>query len=188
MFYVMTIKELPLSKIASEIEEERRDKINNELGVTKAVMKKNGKSGKQWSDWIKEGQFYIFGFVYMFARIALNTTATMMPLYLATVTGFEQKGTDGSIPPQIALVPLCSYVCSLIFSIKFQQPLTQHFRNRLIPLVISTLVTTTGSLPYMFLTTNASTRWLVYPCAAVQGVGIAMMLNTGTSLISDVIG
>ena len=28
----------------------------------------------------------------------------------------------------------------------------------------------------------------MYPVAAIQGVGIAMMLNTSTSLISDVIG
>ena len=55
MFYVMTIKELPLSKIASEMEEQRREKINNEQGVTKLEMKKQLKSGKQWSDWIKEG-------------------------------------------------------------------------------------------------------------------------------------
>jgi MFS family permease len=31
-------------------------------------------------------------------------------------------------------------------------------------------------------------NWIVYPAAAVQGVGIAIMLNTATSLISDVIG
>lgn len=28
----------------------------------------------------------------------------------------------------------------------------------------------------------------VYPLVALQGIGIAIMLNTGTSLISDVIG
>jgi hypothetical protein len=84
---------------------------------------KDKPKGKQWSDWIKEGQFYIFGFVYMFARIALNLTATMMPLYLDQVTGFKQNA-EGQIPPQIALVPLCSYVFSLIFSVKFQAPLT----------------------------------------------------------------
>ena len=55
MFYVMTIKELPLSEIASEMEQQRREKINNEQGVTKLEMKKQLKSGKQWSDWIKEG-------------------------------------------------------------------------------------------------------------------------------------
>jgi len=66
--------------------------------------------------------------------------------------------------------------------------LTQHFRNRLIPLAISTIVTFVGSFPYLFLTPDPANRWLVYPCALITGVGIAMMLNTGTSLISDVIG
>lgn len=55
MFYVINIKELPLSKIASEMEDQRREKINEELGITKVETKKQKKSGKQWSDWIKEG-------------------------------------------------------------------------------------------------------------------------------------
>jgi hypothetical protein len=40
------------------------------------------KKGKAPSDWIKETQFYIFGFVYMFARIGINTAATITPFYL----------------------------------------------------------------------------------------------------------
>lgn len=59
----------------------------------------------------------------MFARVALNTTATMMPLYLTTVTGFIEQ-PDKGIPPQIALVPLCSYICSIIYTLKFQAKLT----------------------------------------------------------------
>ena len=50
------------------------------------------------------------------------------------------------------------------------------------------ILTTIGTLPYAFLTEDPSNRWLVYPLAMVQGVGIAMMLNTSTSLISDVVG
>ena len=53
---------------------------------------------------------------------------------------------------------------------------------------MSCIITSIGSIPYGFLTDNPATRWLVYPTAAIQGVGIAMMLNTSTSLISDVIG
>ena len=55
-------------------------------------------------------------------------------------------------------------------------------------MLISVVVTTAGSLPYAFLNTNPEINWLIYPCAAIQGVGVALMLNTGTSLISDVIG
>jgi len=49
------------------------------------------KGGKTAGDWLKEAQFYIFGCVYMFARISLNTTATIMPLYLDVVSRFEPK-------------------------------------------------------------------------------------------------
>ena len=66
--------------------------------------------------------------------------------------------------------------------------MTQRLANRLTPLIISVVVTTVGTLPYAFLTTSASNNWLVYPLACVQGTGIAMMLNTSTSLISDVVG
>lgn len=49
-------------------------------------------------------------------------------------------------------------------------------------------VTILGTFPYVFLTSDPANNWAVYPLACVQGVGIAMMLNTSTSLISDVVG
>ena len=122
----------------------------------------------------------------MSARIALNTTATMMPLYLTSVTKFTPApGMDTS--PQIASVPLVQYICSLLFSVFLQAKITQSFRNRLIPMIMAVVTTVLGSAPLGFLDGNAD-RYIVYPCAVFQGVGIALMLNTGTSLISDVIG
>ena len=32
---------------------------------------------KNWKDWIKEGQFYVYGVVYMLVRIAINTTMSI---------------------------------------------------------------------------------------------------------------
>ena len=136
--------------------------------------------------WLTEAQFYIFGGVYMSARIALNSTATMLPLYLTSVTQFKPKpGMDTS--PQIASVPLVQYICSLLFSVCLQAKITQRFRNRLIPMIMAVVTTVIGSVPLAFLDNN-NDRYIVYPCAALQGVGIALMLSTGTSLISDVIG
>lgn len=55
---------------------EREEIYQKELGST--TKKSDGKAGgKVWTDWLKETQFYIFGGVYMFARLALNVTATM---------------------------------------------------------------------------------------------------------------
>lgn len=42
------------------------------------------------------------------------------------------------------------------------------------------------SIPQAFL--NKDNRLWIYPLNAFQGIGIAIMLNTATSLISDVIG
>jgi len=39
-------------------------------------------NSKLVKDWLKEGQFYIFGIVYMLARISMNVTASVMPFYL----------------------------------------------------------------------------------------------------------
>ena len=59
----------------------------------------------------------------MSARIALNSTATMMPLYLTAVTQFRPKpGMDTSA--QIASVPLVSYLFSLLFSLFAQARIT----------------------------------------------------------------
>jgi len=59
----------------------------------------------------------------MFARISLNTTATIMPLYLDVVTKFEPpEGKDTSIA--LAAVPLASYIASLLFSVFLQNWIT----------------------------------------------------------------
>ena len=110
----------------------------------------------------------------------------MMPLYLTTVSKYEP--IDGMATPiELASVPLASYLASLIFSVTLQNWVTQYFRNRVIPMGISIIVTGLGSMPMAFLG-HGNLRNLMYLVASLQGVGNAMMLNTGTACISDVIG
>ena len=52
---------------------------------------------------------------------------------------------------------------------------------------LSIIVTAVGSMPMAFIG-DGDARNAIYAFAAIQGVGNAMMLNTGTALISDVIG
>ena len=52
---------------------------------------------------------------------------------------------------------------------------------------ISIIVTASGSMPMAFIG-SGDARDSIYAFAALQGVGNAMMLNTGTACISDVIG
>ena len=55
-------------------------------------------------------------------------------------------------------------------------------------MVLALLFTTVSSLPLLLLDKYDWCKQMVYPCACMQGVGIALMLNTSTSMISDVIG
>lgn len=45
-----------------------------------------------------------------------------------------------------------------------------------------------SSIPLIFLNSNSWVKYLVYFFSIFQGIGFAIMLNTATSLISDVIG
>ena len=108
LFYICNVIEPTLTNKATDGE------ANYQLGLGKRPKPKvqitdaTGvvqQEGRRPSDWLSEAQFYLFGGVYMAARIALNATATMMPLYLKTVTEFKPKeGMETS--GQIAAVPL----------------------------------------------------------------------------------
>jgi hypothetical protein len=79
-------------------------------------LEKKEVKGKLPTDWLKEAQFYLFGLVYMFARLALNCNATMMPFYLVSTLQF--KPLDGlETSPYIAIVPLITYISSLVFTL-----------------------------------------------------------------------
>lgn len=74
----------------------------------------------------------------------------------------------------------------MIFSIFFYNRLVSAFGNRLHPLLIGTILVVGSAIPFFFM--KPSFAWLVYVTVGFQGVGLAIMLNIATSLISDVIG
>ena len=123
LFYISSVREPYLSKIAIE----REAAYKKALGQVD-IKKDDGqggeqKKGKSAGDWLSESQFYIFGLVYMFARISLNTTATIMPLYLEKVTKYQTDDGKGTAVA-IAAVPLAAYLSSLLFSITLQNWIT----------------------------------------------------------------
>jgi len=123
------------------------------------------KSGHNWKSWLKEGTFYIHGFVYMLVRIAVNVTMTVQPFYLNSVTGFTATDLNPT-PVPLATVPLLSYIFSMVFSIYLQQPMTRYLRNRIYPMGVSVIVIAITSLPLAFLNSGWSAN-LVYPLAAI---------------------
>jgi len=136
---------------------------------------------------LKEATFYIHGFVYVVARVAICVSMSLQPFYIVNVTKFK-KTKEEPTPIELALVPFFSYVVSLIFSVFVQQGMTRCLRNRFYPMLLANLIIIVSSIPLVFLDGTESVRVLVYPLFALQGLGVAIMLNTATSLISDVIG
>ena len=61
-----------------------------------------------------------------------------------------------------------------------------RLRNRFIPMFIAIIITTAGSIPLFIL--NKESRYFVFACSPIEQIGLAIMINTSTSLISDVIG
>jgi len=121
---------------------------------------------KYWYNWFTEGQFYLYGIVYMMVRIAVNVTMSVQPFYLIKVTGFE-RSDDNPTPIAIALTPLVSYITSMIFSLFFYKKMMNKLKNRFIPLFVSIIVITIGSLPFIFLNNDPKVRWLVYVLSSV---------------------
>jgi len=93
----------------------------------------------------------------MFARIALNTTATIMPFYISICLGYGHPEDLTFIPYQVSAVPLCSYSCSLLWSACFQARVTQRLRNRLYLMIIGTFFSVVGSIPLLFIGGKSNT-------------------------------
>ena len=203
-FFMLTINEVQLSAEAKRLDTVYQQSISAgsltmnsaapladdsskdiSLDKTPAAIIDEGEEDRTWKDWLKEGVFYIFGMVYMMVRIAINVTMTMQPFYLTKSTGFLATEEDPT-PVELALVPLISYILSLIFSLFLQQRLTRFLRNRFLPMLVAIVIIVATSVPLAFL--NESTQSYVYPLVGFQGIGLAIMLNTATSMISDVVG
>lgn len=123
------------------------------------------KTGRTSKDWLKEPIFYLFGAVYMLVRGSVNVTMTVLGFYLNEVTDF--KGTDDNpTPVSLALVPLCSYFLSLIFSIFIQQRMTRYLKNRLLPMLVGVIIVCLTSIPLIFLDGSSNMRYAVYPLFA----------------------
>eukprot|EP00343_Euplotes_focardii_P012795 CAMPEP_0205832694 /NCGR_PEP_ID=MMETSP0206-20130828/47677_1 /ASSEMBLY_ACC=CAM_ASM_000279 /TAXON_ID=36767 /ORGANISM="Euplotes focardii, Strain TN1" /LENGTH=338 /DNA_ID=CAMNT_0053138473 /DNA_START=538 /DNA_END=1554 /DNA_ORIENTATION=+ len=195
LIFIFGVPEVQLTKDAviynrqykkiNETTSEEIDEDKDKAKVEGEGEEEEEESSKTWRDWLQSGAFYIHAIVYTFTRMAVNVTMTLTPFYLIHVLGYKFD-SDEPVSPQIATVPLVSYACSMIFSIFFYNKLVGKFGNRLHPLFIGTVLTVGSSIPFYFM--QPSFSWLVYVIVGFQGIGLAIMLNIATSLISDVIG
>lgn len=189
LFFITTIDEPGLTATAVRLEKQYQDQVSGAGQDTEgnADGPKEPKESKDWKGWLSVGTFYVHGMIYMLVRVAVNVTMTIQPFYLQRSLGYH--GTkENPTPVPLAAIPLWSYVCSLIFSMKFQSKMTKALGGRLKPMLVAVFVIAATSIPLIYLPADEPYRKLAYPLVAIQGIGLAIMLNTGTSLISDVIG
>ena len=78
---MFTINEPKLSREATVLEREYKIKILGTQVVEDEEQAQKTKESvthcRDWKDWLREPTFYVHGFIYMFARIAINVTMTM---------------------------------------------------------------------------------------------------------------
>jgi len=93
LFYIAVLKEPHLTQEAKQLQKDFKDKqmglYHKEKQEKLARRSMLSLTLKYWYNWLSEGQFYLYGMVYMIVRIAVNITMSVQPFYLIEVTGFK---------------------------------------------------------------------------------------------------
>lgn len=88
VFYIFTIREPYLVKEAKKLQKEfkmQQKALYQAEESEKERVKSMSMAVKQWHTWFKEGQFYVYGFVYTLVRMAVNVVMTVQSFYLIHV-------------------------------------------------------------------------------------------------------
>ena len=72
-------------------EKQKVQKRKSAVEIAEAQGKPHGKTICQW---LMEATFYIHAIVYTLARLAVNTTSTLMPFYLTQVLEYGDDNTE----------------------------------------------------------------------------------------------
>lgn len=118
VFYFTEIDEVVLTRLAKE---RRREHESSFMICGPNEEIETDEPGRTPADWLKQINFYLTGLVYMFSRMAFNTSSSLMPFYMITCLGFKQDNPDANVEqasPMVALAPLLTYTASLVFSLK----------------------------------------------------------------------
>jgi len=142
-----------------------------------------------WSDWLKKSEFYAYIFVYMFVRLSINVTQSVIPFYMENILNYK-KPEGGGTPVEISIVLLISTLGSIMNSLLIQEWIEKRIKKsknrRLIMLAMSAFLVTLGCIPMYFL--NGTFRYPIYILAFIFGIGFSQGLSTVSSLTNDVVG
>jgi len=139
-----------------------------------------------WKYWLTQSSFYYYCFVYTGVRILVNIQSSLIIFYLQTVLGVY-RGVDileHGLPIEFAALPMIIYVSSSYMSARLNRMYEKFGRK--MTFTLGTAAVLVGAILRMFL--DEDTKSLIYPLAALMGIGQSICMNTGTTLIGEVVG
>lgn len=148
----------------------------------------NSKEEINWLYWLKKPDFYYYIVVYMFVRLSINITSTMIPFFMEVVLKYE-KPIEGGTPYQITVCLLISTLGSIFNSITLQKMIelkTNSQNKRIVLIVISMIFVSVGCIPLFFL--GSDLGYLIYILGFIWGIGFSQGFSCVSSLINDVVG
>ena len=141
-----------------------------------------------WIYWMKKPDFYYYIIVYMFVRLSINITSTIIPFFMELVLGY-QKTEDGGTPYEITVCLLISTLGSIFNSIflqKFIEGKSNTGNKRIVLIIIANIFVALGCIPLYFLSENLA--YPIYFLGFIWGIGFSQGLSCVSSLINDVVG
>lgn len=164
----------------TEREEEVDKQFNDKRESEKKII--------DWKYWMAQPEFYYYMLVYMFVRLAINVSGTMIPFYCKNILNWKNE-KNHSTPVEISIFFILSNLGSVCNSVFFEKIILSYFSkaNFRVGLFSSAvLVISLGCLPLYFL--NEQTANYAYPLAFLFGSGFSMGLSGASSLMNDVVG
>lgn len=115
-------------------------------------------------DWFKMPKFYLFGICYMCVRLYTNLYGTLLSFYLIDVLKMgDNKG--GSISFNIALVPMLSYLSSVVVSTQLNKFYDYFGRKKALFLGTAICIVCLSGMVFITVENN----WIMYPLSLFIG-------------------
>jgi len=137
-----------------------------------------------WTHWFKVPAFYLYGTVYMGVRMLVNVQSSLIIFYLEVILKIKNEDEEGGLPKEFAIIPMIVYLSSTIVSSGLKTVYEKIGRKK--AFTLGAFAALIGTTIMMFL--DESSRKFIYPLAIVIGIGQSISLNTGISLIGEVVG
>ena len=164
------------------------DRENIQISSEIEISKTNVGEKINWIYWMKKPDFYYYIIVYMFVRLSINITSTIIPFYMELVLGYP-KTADGGTPYEITVCLLISTLGSIFNSMflqKFIEAISNTGSKRIVLIIIANVFVALGCIPLYFLSDTFA--YPIYFLGFIWGIGFSQGLSCVSSLINDVVG